>query len=116
MDLSHHFLSTYSQVIETEVSVEGAPWHRMDHSGKEHVHAFIQRQEAKRFCVVRQEKNGTANRSPISISADCCVHRHLCIKIRDAHWLRHTWKIFRSTCALLQSISTLGKSSIKKFT
>ncbi|XP_022094664.1 uricase-like isoform X2 [Acanthaster planci] len=58
MDLSRHFLTTYEQVVRTEISVEEAPWHRMDHSGKEHVHAFIHRQEAKRFCIVQQEKNG----------------------------------------------------------
>ncbi|XP_038063530.1 uricase-like [Patiria miniata] len=58
IDLSHHFLTSYAQVVRTEISVEETPWRRMDQSGIEHVHAFIQTHEAKRFCTVQQEKHG----------------------------------------------------------
>ncbi|XP_077986644.1 uricase-like [Glandiceps talaboti] len=58
MDLCTHFLSTHPQVTKVNVYMEEAPWRRTDHSGKEHVHAFILSPEAIRFCQVTQERNG----------------------------------------------------------
>ena len=56
--LCEHFLKTYSQVVRAEIYVEQAPWRRMDQSGEQHAHAFIQTQEATRYCVIRQERDG----------------------------------------------------------
>ncbi|XP_033642933.1 uricase-like [Asterias rubens] len=55
--LCEHFLKTYSQVVRAEIYVEQAPWRRMDQSGEQHAHAFIQTQEATRYCVIRQERD-----------------------------------------------------------
>ncbi|XP_038063711.1 uricase-like [Patiria miniata] len=59
LDLCQHFMGKYNQVQWAEITVEDAPWRRIvDQSGKEHAHAFIQTQEAKRYCVVKQERKG----------------------------------------------------------
>ncbi|XP_033642931.1 uricase-like [Asterias rubens] len=58
MDLCQHYLKMYSQVVRAEIYIEQAPWRRMDQSGEQHAHAFIQTQEATRYCVVRQERHG----------------------------------------------------------
>ncbi|XP_070581881.1 uricase-like [Ptychodera flava] len=57
IDLCSHFL-THPQVIKTSMYIEETPWKRIDNSGKEHVHAFILKPEAIRFCQVVQEKYG----------------------------------------------------------
>lgn len=61
MDLCQHYLKMYSQVVRAEIYIEQAPWRRMDQSGEQHAHAFIQTQEATRYCVVRQERHGKKN-------------------------------------------------------
>ncbi|XP_022094694.1 uricase-like [Acanthaster planci] len=58
LDLCQHFKGKYDQVQWAEVTVEEAPWRRLNQSGKEHAHAFIQTLEAKRYCVVQQERKG----------------------------------------------------------
>ncbi|XP_002740301.1 uricase-like [Saccoglossus kowalevskii] len=58
MDLCKHFLETHSQVHTVNVYIEEAPWRRLDHTGREHVHAFILNPEAIRFCQVTQRRYG----------------------------------------------------------
>ncbi|KAM9762171.1 uricase [Menidia menidia] len=58
MDICNHFLTSFNHVLRAKVSMEEAPWRRLEKNGVEHVHAFIYSPEAFRFCDVEQNLNG----------------------------------------------------------
>ncbi|XP_069006091.1 uricase [Embiotoca jacksoni] len=59
LDICHHFLTSFSHVLSAKVSMEEAPWRRLEKNGVGHAHAFILSPEACRFCDVEQNVNGT---------------------------------------------------------
>ncbi|XP_047442302.1 uricase [Mugil cephalus] len=59
LDICHHFLTSFNHVLRAKVSMEEAPWRRVEKNGVQHAHAFIFSPEAWRFCDVEQHLNGT---------------------------------------------------------
>ncbi|KAM9384999.1 uricase isoform 2-T3 [Pholidichthys leucotaenia] len=59
MDICHHFLTSFNHVLMVKVSMEEAPWRRLEKNGVQHAHAFIFNPESFRFCDVEQHLNGT---------------------------------------------------------
>lgn len=58
LDICHHFLTSFNHVLKAKVSMEQAPWRRLEKNGVEHAHAFIYSPEAWRFCDVEQDLKG----------------------------------------------------------
>uniref|UniRef100_A0A8C6TU75 Uricase n=1 Tax=Neogobius melanostomus TaxID=47308 RepID=A0A8C6TU75_9GOBI len=58
LDICNHFLTSFNHVLRAKVYMEEAPWRRLEKNGVQHVHAFILRPEAGRFCDVEQDLNG----------------------------------------------------------
>ncbi|KAG7487763.1 hypothetical protein MATL_G00026880 [Megalops atlanticus] len=57
MDICEHFLTAFKHVTRARVSIEEAPWRRLEKNGVEHAHAFIFSPEAWHFCDVEQYLN-----------------------------------------------------------
>lgn len=56
--ICQHFLYTYKQVAEVNVSIVEYPWERLIEGEKSHNHAFVFVPDATRFAKVTQERNG----------------------------------------------------------
>jgi urate oxidase len=56
--LAEHFLCRHAHVSWVRIILSESDWSRIRVNGQEHDHAFIRGGEARRFCVIRQDRSG----------------------------------------------------------
>jgi len=59
--LAAHFVQTYPQVSGATVSLEQSLWHRIDHDGGPHPHAFVAGGNELRTCAIVNVRNGATS-------------------------------------------------------